>query len=106
MPPRKEADWITDEGWNLSLKKDVWLHLRGISSNDRRYPTVKLEYCKLRRLTIVAAENARNAWWSARAAEAEQKARMSQQLGLGGSLIRELRLTPKGIVQVLKVIHH
>ena len=40
----------------------------------------------------MATEKARNAWWSARAAEAEQRSRMSQQLGLGGSLIRELRL--------------
>ena len=94
LPKKKEADWITDEVRNLSnKKKEAWLLLRDTaSSGDHRYPNATAEYHRLRRLTKVAAEKARNAWWSARATEAEQRARMSQQLGHGGSLIRELRL--------------
>ena len=94
LPKKKEADWITDEVRNLSnKKKEAWLLLRDTaSSGDHRYPNATAEYRRLRRLTKVAAEKARNAWWSARATEAEQRARMSQQLGHGGSLIRELRL--------------
>lgn len=68
-------------------------HIRDISNTDNvRHSTALAEYHRLRRLTKVAVDKARNARWSARAVEAETKAKISQQLGHGGSLIKELRL--------------
>ena len=46
-------------------------------------------YCKL---TKVAAEKARNAWWTARAVMAERRAWAAEQHCHGGSLIKELKL--------------
>ena len=98
-PRKKEVDWITDEVRSLSRKKkEAWLHLQDISPTDtNRHPTALAEYRKFRKLTKVAAERARNAWWSARAVEAEKKAKMSQELGRGGSLIKDLRLLKRKI---------
>ncbi len=94
MPRQKEADWITDEVKNLSRKKkEAWLRLRYTSSSDDDGRSITLaEYRRFRRLTKVPAEKARNAWWSAKAVETENKAKLSQQLGCGGSLIKDLRL--------------
>ena len=82
---------------NLSRKKkEAWLHLRNISSiDDQQHPNTLAEYRRLRSLTKVAADKARNAWWSARAVEAEKKANMLQQLGCGGSVVKELKLLKK-----------
>ena len=79
---------------NLSKKKKLeWLRLRDLTNKDNdQYKTALVEYRRFRRLTKVAAEKARNAWWSARAAEAEKKAWVAQQQGRGGSLIKDLRL--------------
>ena len=88
LPRRSDGDWVTDELRNLSRKKrDLWLRLRSDQSESLKY-----EYQQLRRLSKIAAEKARNAWWSARAVEAEKRAWTSEQLGRGGSLIKELRL--------------
>jgi len=94
LPRKKEVDWITDEVRNLSQKKtSAWLHLRNLTNEDNdQYKTTLAEYRWFRRLTKVAAEKARNAWWSARAVEAEMKAWVAQQQGRCGSLIKELRL--------------
>ena len=94
LPRKKEVDWITDEVRNLSKKKkSAWLHLRDLTNKDNdQYKIALAEYCRFRRLTKVAAEKARNAWWSARAVEAEKKAWVAQQQGHGGSLIKDLRL--------------
>ena len=43
----------------------------------------------------MAADKARNAWWSVRAVEAAKKANMLQQLGCGESVVKELRLLKK-----------
>ena len=56
---------------------------------------LKAEYDHLRKLTKVAAEKARNAWWSERATEAERRALVAEQQGRGGSLIRDLHLFGK-----------
>ena len=56
---------------------------------------LKAEYDHLRKLTKVAAEKARNAWWSERAAEAEHRTLVAEQQGRGGSLIRDLHLLGK-----------
>ena len=70
-----------DEVKNLSWKKEAWLRLWDTSSSDSdQHSSALAEYCRFRGLTKVASEKARNAWWSARAAEAENKAKMSQQL--------------------------
>ena len=74
LPKKKEADWITEEVRNLSRKKkEACLHLQNISSiDDQQHPNALAEYRRLRSLTKVAADKARNAWWSARAVEAEK----------------------------------
>ena len=91
-PPKREAEWVTDELRNLSKKKrDAWLHLRDANSNTNLVDR-KAEYLCLKKLTKVAADKARNAWWSARAVEAERRAWVAEQTGRGGSLIKELRL--------------
>ena len=52
----------------------------------------KIKYDHLRNLTKVAAEKARNAWWSDHAAEADRRALVAEQQGSRGSLIRDLHL--------------
>ena len=83
---------MSDELRNLSQKKkDVWFRLRQVGKKSCT-ADLKLEYQCLHKLTKVAAEKARNAWWSAHAVEAERCAWAAEQSGHGGSLIKELRL--------------
>ena len=72
---------------NLSRKKkDAWLRFRDIFSSDGdQHSTALAGFCRFRRLSKVTSEKVRNAWSSARAVEAEQKAKISQQLGHSGS---------------------
>ena len=89
VPQRHEADLVTDELRNLAKKKrSAWLRLRDDSSSE----SLRRDYKRLRKATKVAAEKARNSWWSRQAAEAEQRAWAAEQAGHGGSLIKELRL--------------
>ena len=88
LPWQKEADWITVEVKNLSRRrKEAWLRLQDTSSDDDGRSIDLDEFRRFRRLT-----KARNAWWSAKAVGAENKAKLSQQLGCSGSLIKDLRL--------------
>ena len=91
LPRKQEADWVSDELRNLSQKKDAWLRLRDVGKHSCT-ADLKLEYQRLCKLTKIAAEKARKAWWSARAVEAERRAWVVEQSGHGGSLIKELRL--------------
>ena len=96
-PARVEADWMTDEVRNLSRKKrDAWLNLNGSGSHGNKELLLGA-YKKLKKQIEVAADKARNAWWSARAEEAEKRAMLAEQLGRGGSLIKELRLLGKQV---------
>ena len=91
-PPMRETEWMTDELRSLSKKKkETWLRLRDATPNTQR-ADLKSEYQRLKKLTKVAADKARNSWWSARAVEAERHAWIAEQTGRGGSLIKELRL--------------
>ena len=91
-PPKHEAEWVTDELRNLSKKKrNAWLHLHDANSTTNLVDR-KAGYLRLKKLTKVAADKARNAWWSARAVEAERRAWVAEQTGCGGFLIKELRL--------------
>ena len=93
-PRSSEPDWITNEVRNLSRKKkEAWVRLKNAPPQD--ITRLKAEYDHLRKLTKVAAEKARNAWWSERATEAERRALVAEQQGRGGSLIRDLRLLGK-----------
>ena len=66
LPRRREADWVTEELRSLSKKKrDVWLRLSG-GGKQQPDDALKAQYQHLRKLTKVAAEKARNAWWRAR----------------------------------------
>ena len=90
MPRRREQDWVMDELRSLSEKKrNVRLRLH---SEGNRDDSLKQQYVRLCRLTMTAAEKARNAWWSDRVAEAEKHAWVAEQEGRRGSLIKELRL--------------
>ena len=69
-PPTHEAEWMTDELRSLSKKKkETWLRLRDATPNTQR-ADLKSEYQRLKKLTKVAADKARNSWWSTRAVEA------------------------------------
>ena len=92
LPDNKPAEWMTDELLNLSRKKcDAWMLLRNKDPKINN-PKLQEEYKWLCKLTKVAAEKARNAWWSERAAEAKKRAWFAEQLGQGGSFLKELRL--------------
>ena len=101
-PKRQEDDWVTDEVRNLSKKKkEAWVHL----CNNRTPHTIVL-YKRLCKLTRVAADKARNSWWSARAEEAERHAAIAESLGRGGSLVRELRLAGRSASKASASILH
>ena len=101
-PKRQEDDWVTDEVRNLSKKKkEAWVHL----CNNRTPHTIVL-YKRLCKLTRVAADKARNSWWSARAEEAERHAAIAESLGCGGSLVRELRLAGRSASKASASILH
>ena len=92
LPRRREADWVTEELRSLSKKKrDVWLCLSG-DGKQQPDDALKAQYQRLRKLTKVAAEKARNAWWRAQVVEAEKHARLAEQSGRGGSFLKELRM--------------
>ena len=77
MPQNREPEWVTDELRNLTRKKcNAWLHLR-----DSQPPSdeLKQQYQRLKKLTRLAAEKERNAWWSAHAVEAEKQASIHEQ---------------------------
>ena len=97
LPPStrtSDPDWITDEVRNLSKKKqEAWIHLKNAPLQDT--PHLQSEYNHLKKLTKVAAEKARNSWWSERAVEAECRATVAEQQGQGGSLIKYLCLLQK-----------
>ena len=93
-PRTSDPDWITDEVRNLSKKKqEAWIHLKNAPLQDT--PHLQSEYNHLKKLTKVAAEKARNSWWSERAVEAECRATVAEQQGQGGSLIKYLCLLQK-----------
>ena len=76
---------------NLSKKKqEAWVRLKNAPLQDT--PHLQSEYNHLKKLTKVAAEKARNSWWSEHAVEAERLATVAEQQGRGGSLIKDLRL--------------
>ena len=54
-------------------------------------PFLKGKYDRLKKLTKCATEKARNSWWSVRAAEAERQAYVAEQMGRGGSLVKDLQ---------------
>ena len=90
---------MTDELLNLSRKKrDAWLLLRN-KDPEINNPKLQEEYKRLCKLTKVAAEKlkARNTWWSECAAEAEKRAWFAEQLGQGGSFLKELRLLKRQV---------
>ena len=88
-----DPDWVTDELRNLSQKKsNAWLSYRDAAKQGYEVRSHREEYKLFCKLTKEAAGKARNAWWTARAVEAERCTWMAEQLGHGGSLIKELRL--------------
>ena len=79
-PRGGDPDSITNEVCNLSKeKKEAWVRLK---NTPPQYIT---------RLK----EEAHNAWWSDRAAEAEHRALVAEHQGRGGSLIWDLRVLGK-----------
>ena len=96
VPSARDPDWVTDELRNLSKKKSsAWLRYRNAAKQGYEVSRHRVEYKRYCSLTKVAAEKARNAWWTACAVEAEKRAWVAEQLGHGGSLIKELRLLKK-----------
>ena len=99
---RQEPEWITDDVRNLSQKKMVaWIHLC-----NNRTSSLAEEYKRLCKMIKEAANKARNAWWNARAEEAERRAAVAECLGRGGSLIRELRLLSRSVAKASSTTLH
>ena len=85
-------NWVTDELRNLYQKSNVWLSYRDAAKRGYELRDTERNTSFFCKLTKEAAKKARNAWWTARAVEAERRAWVSEQLGHWGSLIKELRL--------------
>ena len=67
-----DPDWVTDELRNLSQKKsNAWLSYHNAAKRGYEVKNHREEYKLFCKLTKEAAEKARNAWWTARAVEAE-----------------------------------
>ena len=97
---RREKEWVTEELRNLARKKrEAWQHLwqAGGSHLDSALQSQYKQYCKL---TKIAAERARNKWWSDRAVEAEKQAQIAEKEGHGGSMVKELRLLKNHFAKV------
>lgn len=80
LPRKNNANWIIDEVKHLSLKKEIWLRywMYHYKINSNRH-------------AFNHAHKKRNSWWSNKAVRAEEKAKVSQQLGSGGSMIKGLK---------------
>ena len=55
-------------------------------------PKAQAEYHHLKKLTQTAVEKAQNAWWEDRVEEIERKYEMALKSGMGGSLLKDLRV--------------
>ena len=77
----------------MSQKKSTaWLSYCNAVKRSYQFKSYREEYKLFCKLTKEAAEKAQNAWWTARAVEAERRAWVAEQPGHGGSLIKELTL--------------
>ena len=77
---------------NLARKKrEAWQSWwqAGRSHLDSALQNQYKQYCKF---TKIAAERARNKWWSDRAVEAEKQAQIIEKEGRGRLIIKECRL--------------
>ena len=81
VPSTRDPDWVTDELRNLSKKKsDAWLRYCNAARQGCEVDGLRAEYKRFCKLTKVAAEKARNSWWTACAVEAEKRAWVAEQL--------------------------
>ena len=85
----QEADWVTEEIRQLSLKKqEAWIRWKKNVDNHE----ARTEYYQLKKLTRKAVEKAQNAWWEDRVEEIEKKYEIAVRNGRGGSLLKDLRI--------------
>ena len=85
----QEADWVTEEIRQLSLKKqEAWIRWKKNIDNHE----ARTEYYQLKKLTRKAVEKAQNAWWEDRVEEIEKKYKIAVRNGRGGSLLKDLRI--------------
>ena len=88
LPSVPVQDWVSKELTNLSRKKsEAWILLHNAKMNNPNLPELQRQYNIMRSRTNRAAEKARNHWWSTKATEAEERTRVAEQSGHGGSLI-------------------
>ena len=80
---------MTDEACEVAWKKqEAWM--RWVKSPGN--VSLKQEYQKLKVQSRKCAEKARVEWWEAKAEEAEKLHEAAVRLGLGGSLLKDLKL--------------
>ena len=90
-----DPDWVTDKLYmELSQKKsNAWLSYRNAAKQGYEVKSHREEYKHFCKLTKEAAEKARNAWWTARAVEAERCAWVADQAWTSGpSYVRHLQV--------------
>ena len=85
-----EAAWVSDELMSPSRL--------GESKHQNEF--MLQEYEHLHKITKVAAEKTRNAWWYATAEEAGKRALSAERSGYGGSLIKEPSLLKRQFSKV------
>ncbi len=73
-------------------KSNAWLSYRDAAKRGYEVKSHREEYKLFCKLTKEAAEKVRKAWWTACVVEAKRRAWVAEQLGHGGSLIKELTL--------------
>ena len=92
-PEKEENDWVTEKVREVSrMKQEAWL--RWVKKPGDTI--LKAQYQQLKTQSRKAADEAREAWWEAKAEEAERLHEAAVRHGRGGSLLKDLRLLQWG----------
>ena len=88
-PEEDSGDWVTEGVHDVARRKqEAWLRWTKNPDNT----ILKESYQQLKRQSRLTADVAWEAWWRAKAEEAEYRHEVAISEGRGGSTVRELRL--------------
>ena len=93
VPEKDERDWVTENVREASRMKQVaWMRWAKKPGDA----LLKVQYQHLKAQSRKVADDAREAWWEAKAEEAEKLHEAAVRHGRGGSLLKDLRLIQWG----------
>ena len=93
VPEKEEKDWVTEKVREVSrMKQEAWM--RWVKKPGD--VLLKAQYQQLKAQSRKAADEAREAWWEAKAEEADRLHEAAVRHGRGGSLLKDLRLLQRG----------